>query len=116
MNNLQNISFDKLLTIYNKYFNLGYINQDISDKLALISLTCYVTNELRNKGKNINCYKLLLQIGKDFSKIEQETILKSLGVICESLMYGNKTFPDFGIKPKDMPKTIHNLLKNYCPF
>lgn len=116
MNNLQNISFDKLLAIYEKYFSLGYLNTDVSDKLACISLTCYITNELRNKGKKINCYEVLLQIGKDMTKTQKETFLKSLGVICESLMYGNKVFPDFGIKPKDMPKTVQNLLNHYCPF
>ena len=50
------------------------------------------------------------------TKTQKETFLKSLGVICESLMYGNKVFPDFGIKPKDMPKTVQNLLNHYCPF
>ena len=70
MNNLQNISFDKLLAIYEKYFSLGYLNTDVSDKLACISLTCYITNELRNKGKKINCYEVLLQIGKDMTKTQ----------------------------------------------
>ena len=116
MNNLQNISFDKLLAIYDKYFSLGYLNTDVSDKLACIALTCYITNELRAKGKNINCYEVLLQIGKDMTDLQKDTFLKSLGVICESLMYGNKVFPDFGIKPKDMPKQVKKLLESYCPF
>lgn len=116
MNDLQSISFDKLLAIYDKYFSLGYLNSDVSDKLACISLTCYITNELRKKGKNINCYEVLLQIGKDLPDLEKNTFLKSLGAICESLMYGNKVFPDFGIAPKEMPKTVRKLLDSYCPF
>ena len=46
----------------------------------------------------------------------KNTFLKSLGAICESLMYGSKTYPDFGIEPKNMPKQLRKLLDNYCPF
>ena len=116
MNDLQNISFDKLLQIYDKYFSLGYLNNDVSDKLACISLTCYITNELRKKGRKINCYEVLLQIGKDMPDLVKNTFLKSLGAICESLMYGSKTYPDFGIDHKNIPKQVRKLLDDYCPF
>ena len=116
MEQLRNISFEKLLVIYDKFFSLGYLNTDISDKLACISLTCYITNELRKKGKTINCYDTLLMVCKDYPEDIKNEFLKSLGVMCESLMYGNSVFPDFGIKPKDMPNTIKNILKSYCPF
>ncbi len=113
---MENISFEKLTAIYNKYFSLGYLNTDANNKLALISLICYVTNELKQKGKNLTCYDVILQIGKDFPDLVKKTFFKALGVICEDLMYGCKTFPDFGLKPKEMPKTILKLLNNYCPF
>lgn len=116
MKDLQNISFDKLLAIYDKYFSLGYLNTDVSDKLATISLTCYITNELRKKGKKITCYDVLLKIGKDMPEQVKNTFLKSLGAICESLMYGSKTYPDFGIPFENMPKQVRKLLDNYCPF
>ena len=116
MNSLQNISFEKLLAIYDKYFSLGYLNTDVSDKLACISLTCYLTNEFRKKGKKITCYDTLLWIGKDLPEHMKKTFLKSLGAICESLMYGSKTYPDFGIPVKDMPKQVRKLLDSYCPF
>lgn len=116
MNDLQSISFDKLLTVYSKFFSLGYLNTDISDKLACISLTCYLTNEFRKKGKKTNCYEVLLWIGKDMPEQIKNTFLKSLGAICEDLMYGNTVFPDFGIAPKDMPKQVRKLLDSYCPF
>ena len=95
---------------------MGYLGKDLSDKLACISLTCYITNELRKKGKKINCYEVLLQIGKDFTDFEKNTFLKSLGVICEDIMYSCDTFPDFGIKPKEMPSTVKKLLEKNCPF
>ena len=118
MSDLQNISFDKLLNIYQRYFSMGYFNtENLSDKLACISLTCYVTNELRKKGKNLTCYEVLLQIEKNSAtELEKNTFLKALGVICEDLMYCCDTFPDFGIKPKEMPSTIRSLLEKYCPF
>ena len=116
MNDLQNISFDKLLKVHDKYFDVHFMGPDLSDKLACISLVCYVTNELRKKGKTVNCYEVLLMIGKDMPNDIKNTLLKSIGVICESLMYGNTIFPDFGVKPKDMPKQIRKLLDNYCPF
>lgn len=115
-NDLQNFSFDKLRTVYEKYFSLNYLGNDASDKLACIALTCYITNELRKKGQNITCYDVLLKIGSDFGELEKNTFLKSLGAVCEDFMYGCRTFPDFGIKPKDMPKQLKKLLDNYTPF
>lgn len=116
MNSLTNMPFDKVSQIYNKYFSMGFLNCDVSDKLAAISLTCYITNELRKKGKKATCYDVLLQIGKDMPDLVKNTFLKSLGAICEDLMYGCNTFPDFGIKPSEMPKTVRRLMDNYCPF
>ena len=71
MNDLENISFDKLLRIYQKYFSLHYINTNTDNKLALIALICFLTNELKKKDKNITCYDVLLKIGKDFSDLEK---------------------------------------------
>ena len=116
METLQSTSFDKICRLYEKFFSLNYIGSDISDKFALISLTCYLTKELQKKGKKVNCYDILLTIGKDFSDFEKNTFLKSLGAICENFMYGCDKFPTFDLKPKDMPKTIRNILNNYCPF
>ncbi len=93
----------------------------MGDKLACIALTCYITNEIRKKGKKVTCYDILLKIASqnkmnNFGEVEKNTFLKSLGVICEDFMYGCSEFLDFGIKPKDMPKTLQNLLDKYCPF
>ncbi len=109
---MEDISFEKLLAIYKKYFSLNYLNSNLGDKLACIALTCYITNELRKKGQKVTCYDVLLKVEQD----EKNTFLKSLGAICEDFMYGCDSFPDFGIKPKDMPKQLKILLANYCPF
>lgn len=116
MNTLESISFDNLSKIYTKYFTLGYLNSNMSDKLACIALTCYITNEIRKKGKKVTCYDVLLKVGHDFPNTEKNTFLKSLGVICEDFMYGCDTFLDFGIPVKEMPKQLKILLDKYCPF
>lgn len=116
MNDLENISFDKLSKIYTKYFTLGYLNSNMSDKLACIALTCYITNAVREKGKKVTCYDILLQVCKDWPDLQKNTFLKSLGALCEDFMYGCKDFIDFGVPPKEMPKQLRKLLDNYCPF
>lgn len=116
MNELRNISFDKLYKIYNKYFDLGYLNTDINNKLALLSLVGKITYNLKQKNKNITCYDILLKIGDSYNPEIKETFLKSLAVICTSFMYGCKEFPDFGLKPEEMPKEIKKILDSYCPF
>lgn len=113
---LSEISFDKTLAIYQKFFSLHYLNSNLGDKLGVLALTCYLTNELRKKNKDITCYDVLLKVGKDFGEVDKNTFLKSLGVVCEDLMYGVKEFPDYGVPLKDMPKQLKKLLDSYVPF
>jgi hypothetical protein len=116
MNDLINISFEKLFRIYQKYFSLNYLNDNTDNKLALIALVCFLTNELKKKDENITCYDVLLKIGKDFPELTKNTFLKSLACVCEDIMYGCKEFNTFGVARKDVPKTIKKLLDRYVPF
>lgn len=113
---LKDLDFNKTLAIYKKFFSVHFLNSNLGDKLAVIALTCYITNELRKKNKEITCYDVLLKVGKDFEKEEKETFLKSLGAICEDFMYGVKDFPDYGVPLKNMPKQLKKLLDSYVPF
>ncbi len=113
---LSDISFDKTLAIYQKFFSLKFLNSNLGDKLAVIALTCYLTNKLKEKNRDITCYDVLLKIGKDFGEVEKNTFLKSLGAICQDFMYGVKDFPDFGVEPKKMPLQLKKLLDSYVPF
>ena len=88
----------------------------MSDKLACIALTCYITNEFRKKGKKVTCYDVLKSVAKDWPKVSKDTFLKSLGAICEDFMYGCNTFPTLGVEPKEMPKQLKILLDKYLPF
>ena len=108
--------FEKVSQIYSKYFSMGFLNCNLDRKLAMISLTCYITSELRKKGKKATCYDVLLKIGQDMPDLVKNTFLKSLGAICEDFMYSCTDFPTFDIKPSDMPKTVRKLMDNYCPF
>ena len=36
--------------------------------------------------------------------------------MCEDFAYGCKEFPTFGIKDKDIPLKIKEILKTYLPF
>lgn len=116
MTTLENISCDKLNKVYANYFSLSFLDLKFNDKLACITLTCYITNELRKKGQNINSYDVLLKVGKDLPDLVKNTYLKSLSAICEDFLYDCKDFPDFGISVKEMPKQLKLLLDNYCPF
>ena len=116
MNSLDNLNYDKVLKLYSKYFSLGYLGNNMSDKFAIIALTCYITNELRKKNKEITCYDVLLKVGKQVSLDEKSAFLKALGAICEDFMYGCNTFPSLGVEPKEMPKQLKILLDKYLPF
>jgi len=116
MSDLESISFEKLLRIYQKYFSLHYINDNTDNKLALIALVCYLTNEIRKKDKNCTCYDVLLKCGKDFPELEKNTFLKSLACVCEDMMYGCTKFNTFGVERKDVPSEIKRILANYVPF
>lgn len=113
---LRELSFEKTLTIYQKFFSLHFLNTNLGDKLAVVAITCYLTNELKKKNNDITCYDILLKVGKDFDEVSKNTFLKSLGAVCQDFMYGVKDFPDFGVKVKDMPKQLKKLLDSYVPF
>ena len=81
MSKLQNLNFEQLKHIYSKNFSLGYLNTDLNEKLALISMICTITYQLNKKGQNLNCYEVLLKIGKNFPELEKNTFFKSLGVV-----------------------------------
>lgn len=116
MTDIQNIEYDKLYSVYEKYFSLHYLNTNLGDKLACIALTCYITNEVRKKNKNVRCYDVLLKICPNFTDVDKKSFLKALGVLCDDMMYGCTIYPDFGVKPKEMTDTLKNLLNNYVPF
>ena len=106
--------YDKLKTIYGKYFTLGYLNTDINSKFALISLVNYVAMKLSKPNKIVTPLMVLNKINSDL-KLPQDFI-DGLSIVCEDLAYGCKTFPTFGIEEKKLVPTIKGILDKWVPF
>ena len=41
------LSYKQLLQLYSDHFSLGYLNTDFKNKMALISMICYLTYQLK---------------------------------------------------------------------
>jgi len=116
---LEECPYEQVQKVYNKYFSLGFIDYDIQKKFALISLICKITYEInkkRNFVQNMNCYQVLCNLGINSTDGMKNTVLKSLGAICDDLMYGCDSFPDFGIKVSEMPQIVRQILEKQIPF
>lgn len=107
-------SYKEMATYYKQYFSLGHLEKDISKKFALISLICYVTEELKKKKPDVTYYQTIYKLASGMGL--PGTFIKALAIICEDFSYGCTEFPTFEIKPNEMVKTIKNLLGSYTPF
>ncbi len=105
--------YEEMQEIYNKYFSLGFLGNDISNKFALISLTCYLVEKLKAKKPDITHWTVLYKISNGSVP---EDYLKGLAVICSDLSYGCHEFPTFELKDKDIPAKIKELLNQHLPF
>jgi hypothetical protein len=105
--------YKEMERIYNEYFSLGYLNTDISNKFALISLTGYLVYKLKQKSPDVTPYKVLMKIVGDSIP---EDFIKGLSIIVDDFSYMCKEFPTFGIKDKDIPNKIKEILNSYIPF
>lgn len=107
-------TYNKLQDIYNQYFSLGFLGNDISVKFALISLIGYLTFKAKKKYPNITCKEVIKKLA---SKLETpKAYLDSLAILCSDLSYGCKEFPTFGIEDKKIPNKIVEILKEHVPF
>ena len=75
---------DELRKLYKDNFSLCFLGNDISNKLALISLTCYLVYKL-NPKKPVTHLAILEQLNNSIGKPIPEKILKGLAVVCEDL-------------------------------
>lgn len=107
-------SYDELKNYYKDNFSLGYLNTDINNKFALISLICYTTLKAKDKKPDVTHYNVIRSITRDMGL--PHSFEKSLAVICEDFSYGCTTFPTFNLKGSDIIKTIKEILNSYVPF
>ena len=108
------LSFKELEEIYLKYFSLGKIASNINEKFALISLIGYVVYNLKKKKPDITYYEVIYKLanGTGLSDLE----IKALAIMIEDFSYECTDFPTFGLKPKEMPAKIKEILNKMMPF
>lgn len=111
---MQGPSYEEMYNYYNKHFSLGHLEKDISKKFALISLICYVTEELKKKKPDVTYYQTVYKLSQGMGL--PDTFIKALAIMCEDFAYGCTEFPTFEIKPNKMVETIKGLLGSYTPF
>lgn len=108
-------SYKDLERAYREYFSMAYLGKDFSNKLALISLICYITKTLQMKKPDVTYYQVVKKLGD--GTIPDEYINR-LAIICEDWSYGcdKETFPTFGLEDKQIPAKIKEILHNWLPF
>lgn len=116
MDIIKNPPYEELQRIYNSYFSLQYLGNDISNKFALISLTCHITEKLKEKKPDVTHWSVLYKINKTGGNPVPEDYLKSLAVICSDFAYGCTKFPTFDLEDKKIPGKIKELLSMCTPF
>lgn len=107
------------MTSENKSFSMSYLTCDFKERVALILMVCYVTNEVNKKrtpDKKVSCKDVLFKIVPPVKENLYTDFLIELGDMCDDFMYGCKTFDNFGIDPKTMVKQIRNILDTFLPF
>lgn len=109
-------TFEELKEIFRKYFTIPTYDTDCSNKFALISLVCYLTEQLKQKNPDTTHWKVLYQLDKNGNCGVREEWLKGLAVVCSEFSYGCTVFPTFGLTDKEIPKKIVEMLRNWLPF
>jgi hypothetical protein len=105
--------YEEMQSLYAKYYSLDSLGNDITNKFALISLVCYLTDKIKSKKPDWTHWKTLYAIDKGHSS---ENFLKGLAVVCSDFSYGCTSFPTFDISDKDIPGKIKELLDQRLPF
>lgn len=111
---VNNPSIEELEKVYTKYFSLKNLGPDITNKIGLICLICWVYDKLKAKNPDLTYWQVVWKFGKDSNA--SKDFLKGLAVVCRDFGYACSKFPLFGVAEKDVPKQIKEFLKEYLPF
>ena len=98
----------ELHDLYIEYFSLGYLGDDMSSKFALISLLGY----LKTKFPKASYSQLIKKISPELP----DKYITGLEILCEDFSYGCKNFITFGLKDREVPNKIKEILSKYLPF
>lgn len=108
------MNYKELSKFYEDNFSLSYLNTDFIDQVALISLICYLTQQMQKKKPGINCYEIIMKIATNEAPID---FLESLSIVCQSFYRINGKYETFNIKDsKTMISKIREILRTYVPF
>ena len=108
------MTFKEMKQLYNEHFSTGYLATDINNKFALISLIGYITTHMQAKNPDVTYYQVVYKLAEG-TGLQEEDIYK-LAIMSEDFAYGCKEFPTFGLKPKEMPVKVKEILCKYLPF
>ena len=95
------------------YMLLVFFLLVILSMLAVLNNSRLLSNKLKEKRPDVTYYQIIYKLGVDSVT---EDFIKGLSIMCEDFAYGCKEFPTFGIKDKDIPLKIKEILKTYLPF
>lgn len=107
-------TFNNLKDIYTQYFSLGKIASNINEKFALISLIGYIVYNMKRKKPDVSYYEIVYKLSEGLGISDLE--IKALAIIVEDFSYECTEFPTFGLKPKEMPEKIREILSKKMPF
>lgn len=108
------MKFDELNKFYHENYSIGYMGDALENKLALISLICYVTYKAGLKQPDVTYYRVVKKISEKMGLTEEQ--IKALAIVCEDFGYGCKDFPTFGLKGSEIVSKIRELLAKWLPF
>lgn len=110
-------TYNDLARTYREHFSLAYLNTDIENKFALISLVCFLTKQARVKTPNASCYQVLQKIISGEESSHDMRFIRGLAVVCDDMMVHSKRFLTFDFKSaKEIVKKIKEILHTYLPF
>lgn len=110
------MEYRELKNLYDSNFSLNFFGKDFSNKIAIISLVCHLTETLKAKKPDVTYWTVLYKLNKKCTNPVPEELLKRISIICEDFSYGCSIFPNFGVKEKDIPDKIVEILNTWIPF
>lgn len=111
------MNFEESKQFYRSHYSLGFLNTNIRQKFALISLVCEVTKLAKQKSPGVTHYQILRKISDSLPMgTLPDDFIEGLAVVCEDFAYGCEDFLTFELKPSNYVPTIKSILETYVPF
>lgn len=112
---MNNLTYEEKKALYGRHFSLGSLSTDISNKLALVSLICFLTNAKQKQEPSYTTYKMIQAVTKK-NPLPIDYV-ETLSIICDDYMYMCDTFPTFGLKTvKEMIDKLNEIISTWLPF